>query len=477
MKIEKTPIDGVVVIELDVHGDNRGWFKENWQVEKLSALNYDFKYFKPIQNNISFNAQKGVTRGIHAEPWNKYISVGFGSVFGAWVDLRENSKTYGKTFTTTLTPDKAIFIPRGVANSFQALEDNTVYTYLVDAHWSADLQKEYTFVNLKDPELNIQWPIPLTLSDGTDNPDVELSEKDKNHPYLKDVVPMPPKKILITGANGQLGRAIQNAIDLSNLILTDLTDSENIQKFDFTNPEEYNNFDWTKIGTIINCAAWTNVDGAETNEGRLGSWKSNAFGPNLLAKIATRYNITLIHISSDYVFDGTIDKHLENEPFSPLGIYGQTKAAGDLAVSTTQKHYIIRTSWVIGDGNNFVKTFQNLASKNIKPSVVNDQFGRLTFTSTLADAIKHLLTSKADYGTYNVTNSGKTVSWFEIAQKIYSLCGHQESEVSPISTQDYYQDKDYISPRPSNSTLSLDKIISTGFEPSDWENELNLYCK
>ena len=154
--------------------------------------------FGPVQNNISFNAERGVTRGIHAEPWDKYISIGCGSVFGAWVDLRPGD-TFGRVFTCVLDPSRAIYVPRGVGNAFQALEDGTVYTYLVNAHWSPELKRTYTFVNLADPTLGIEWPIPLDAC--------ELSEADKHHPYLADALPMAPRRTLVCGCNGQLGRA------------------------------------------------------------------------------------------------------------------------------------------------------------------------------------------------------------------------------------------------------------------------------
>ena len=156
--------------------------------------------FGPVQNNISYNATKGVTRGIHAEPWDKYISIAAGEIFGAWVDLRPG-ESFGQVYTTRLDPSKAIYVPRGVGNSFQALQDGTVYTYLVNAHWSLEQKKTYTFVNLADPELNIQWPIPLEES--------ERSEADLHHPMLKDAKPMAPKRTLVTGCNGQLGHAIR----------------------------------------------------------------------------------------------------------------------------------------------------------------------------------------------------------------------------------------------------------------------------
>ena len=191
-----TDIPGLIWFDLPVHGDTRGWFKENWQREKMTALG--LPDFHPVQNNISFNDEVGTTRGIHAEPWDKYVSIASGSVFGAWVDLREGD-TFGETFTLQLDPTKAIFVPRGVANSFQVLEKDTAYTYLVNDHWSPD--GEYAFVNLNDPNAAIDWPISLDSA--------ILSEKDKAHPHLTDVTPIKPKKTLITGANGQLGKAIQ----------------------------------------------------------------------------------------------------------------------------------------------------------------------------------------------------------------------------------------------------------------------------
>lgn len=175
LAVRETPIPGFFEVDLVVYGDNRGWFKENYQREKLEALG--LPHFEIVQNNISFNAERGVARGLHAEPWEKFISVANGSVFGAWVDLR-SGPSFGQVYTTTITPDKAVFVPRGVANGYQALEENVTYTYLVNEHWSPEAK--YTFVNLRDPELGIAWPIEIS--------DVLISEKDMNHPLLKDVI-------------------------------------------------------------------------------------------------------------------------------------------------------------------------------------------------------------------------------------------------------------------------------------------------
>lgn len=464
LKFQKTTIPGLLIADLPVHGDARGWFKENWQNEKMKNLG--LPEFGPIQNNISFNAERGVTRGIHAEPWDKYISIGAGRIFGAWVDLREGD-SFGAVFTAELDPTKAIFVPRGVGNSFQSLEDNTVYTYLVNDHWSSEAQAQYTFLNLGDKTININWPIPLDQA--------SLSDKDKTHSALADVIPMKPKRTLITGSNGQLGRALQ--IEFPGAEFTDSGELDITSKnLDSARP-------WRQYGTIINAAAYTAVDKAETPEGRSAAWEINARAVANLGKVATKYNITLVHVSSDYVFDGAQSEHTEDELLSPLGVYGQTKAAGDIAVSEVPKHYTVRSSWVVGDGNNFVRTMRSLAGRGIKPSVVNDQIGRLTFTTDLARGIKHLLSQTPDanyhipYGTYNLTGEGEPASWAEIAAEIYELTGHNRNDVTGVTTEEYFRGKDSISPRPLQSTLNLDKIKLTGFKPNDWEQSLKEYLK
>ena len=469
LRVTETNIPGLLVFDLPVHGDNRGWFKENWQRAKMTALG--LPDFGPVQNNISFNATRGVTRGIHAEPWDKYISVATGGIFGAWVDLRPG-ESFGQVFTTVLDPSKAIYVPRGVGNSFQALEDGTAYTYLVNAHWSADLKKTYTFVNLADPDLGIEWPIPLE--------ECELSEADKHHPMLKDAKPMAPQRTMVTGCNGQLGRAIREYVEEHHLEGFEFND---IDTFDFSAPEQYGRFDWSLYGTVINCGAYTAVDRAETPEGREAAWRANAQGPALLARVAAEHNITLVHVSSDYVFDGTVERHDESEAFAPLGVYGQSKAAGDIAVGNCPRHYILRSSWVIGDGHNFVKTMKNLSDRVADPedklaqvTVVDDQYGRLTFTSDMTAAIFHLLDTDAKYGTYNLTGSGRVASWYEIAKEVFDLANGNGDKVKPVTTEEYYANSaGPISPRPEHSALDLTKIENAGYQPADWEEKLEEY--
>lgn len=455
LKSYKTTIDGLVVYDLSVFGDNRGWFKENWQREKMTGIG--LPDFGPVQNNVSFNEKTGVTRGLHAEPWDKFVTIGSGRVFGAWCDIREGSPTYGKSFTVELDPTKGIYVPRGVANGFQTLEDNTVYMYLVNDHWSPEGQ--YSFVSVFDESLGIKWPISLDQA--------ELSDKDRSHPNLADAIPIKPKKILITGASGQVGRALR----------ADFPDAEFVTHEDFDiNGDISHARRWKDYGTIINAAAYTAVDTAETLEGRKEAWQANAVAAANLARVAADNQITLVHLSSDYVFDGTQTVHDENEAFAPLGVYGQSKAAGDIAVAYgVTKHYIIRTSWVIGEGKNFALTMKSLAERDIKPSVVSDQIGRLSFTEDLAKGIKHLLDSNSPYGTYNLTNDGEPASWADIAKEVYALSGKSADDVTPVTTAEYYKDKEGIAPRPLQSTLSLDKIKATGFAPREWQEALRQY--
>jgi dTDP-4-dehydrorhamnose reductase/dTDP-4-dehydrorhamnose 3,5-epimerase len=454
----QTAIPGVVLYDLPVHGDNRGWFKENWQREKMVAMG--LPDFRPVQNNISFNEKAGTTRGIHAEPWDKFISVATGRIFGAWVDLRQGP-TFGQVFTAELDPSHAIFIPRGVGNAFQTLEDNTAYTYLVNDHWSADAQGQYTFLNLADETAAIHWPIPLEQA--------ELSDKDKAHPRLAQVTPMAPKKTLVIGADGQLGRALREEFDGDPTV-----EFAGRADFDLTDAGAYAARNWKNYSAVINAAAYTAVDAAETSEGRAGAWASNVTAVSLLARAAVEHDLTLVHVSSDYVFDGSRAVHGEEETPTPLGVYGQTKAAGDALVSVVPRHYIVRTSWVIGEGNNFVRTMATLAGKGVKPSVVNDQIGRLSFTSDIAAGIRHLLESGAAYGIYNLSNDGDPQSWADIAGDVYELLGRPRSWVTGVTTEEYFKGKD-AAPRPLNSVLDLARIKAAGFTPADAASRLREY--
>lgn len=452
----ETPIPGLVVWEVPVHGDNRGWFKENWQREKMTTAG--LPDFGPVQNNISFNDAVGTTRGIHAEPWDKFVSVATGRIFGAWVDLRDGP-TFGAVFTAEIDPSRAIFVPRGVGNAYQTLEPDTAYTYLVNDHWSPDAS--YTFLNLADESVGIDWPIPLDQ--------VEISQKDLDHPRLADVTPMRPRKTLVVGAGGQLGRALREefgeAAHVEYATRTDL---------DLTAPGLSTARRWRDYATIINAAAYTAVDLAETEDGRRDAWAANVAGVAALVRIAIDNGVTLVHVSSDYVFDGAQDRpYREDDPVSPLGVYGQTKAAGDALVATVPRHYIVRTSWVIGEGKNFVRTMASLADRGVDPNVVADQFGRLTFTDDIARGIRHLLTVGAAPGIYNLTSGGSPAAWSDIARAVFASSGYDPSRVTDVTTAEYLSGSaGPVAPRPRSSVLDLAKIQATGLVLDDWEKLL-----
>lgn len=462
LAVRPTPIPGLLVLDLPLHRDQRGWFKENWQRKKMMAMG--LPDFAPVQHNLAVNDSVGVTRGLHGEPWDKLVSVATGRVFGAWVDLREG-QSFGRVVTLTMGPETAVFVPAGVANAYQVLEPGTTYSYLVNEHWSAASKDRYSFVSVADPALAIEWPIGLE--------EAVLSDADRSHPLLADVMPVPPRRTLVIGAGGQLGRAL----------LDQWRGSEGLTRaqLDLEDPTWPDRIDWRGVDTIVNAAAYTAVDAAEGAEGRRRAWSVNVAGLGRLVDHCRDNRVTLVHVSSDYVFDGSNPEHVEDEPLSPLGVYGQTKAAGDALVATLGRHYLVRTSWVVGRGRNFVATMAALADQGVSPRVVDDQFGRLTFTEDLAAGLIHLVSAGAPYGTYNLSNSGPAQSWADIAEDIFALRGRPATDVIRVSTAEYERaqraDGKVLAPRPTHSALSLAKISSTGFDPAPASDRLATYVR
>ena len=290
---------------------------------------------------------------------------------------------------------------------------------------------------------------------------------------------------LVTGMGGQLS---SDFVDVARpLGQTVFCKGLTIDDLDITDPFAVKDTvaEWCRVVradspshrvVVINAAAYTAVDAAETPEGRRDAWAANVGGVAALVAAAREHRSTLVHISSDYVFDGTRDEHPEDEPFSPLGVYGQTKAAGDALVATLPQHYVLRTSWVIGDGKNFVATMASLADRGVQPGVVGDQHGRLTFTSEIARAVDHLLAVGAPCGTYNLSGAGEVMSWADIARAVFNERGRPASDVRTVTTAEYGAGKD-LAPRPRHSALALDKIRSTGFEPAPVVDQLADYLR
>ena len=455
LTVERTPVPGLLVVRTPVHRDARGWFEEAWQRAKMVAAG--LPDFGPVQHNISHNDARGATRGIHAEPWDKYVTVVHGRIFGAWVDLRAG-EGFGTSFTLEVEPGTAVFVPRGVGNSYQALADETVYSYLVNAHWRPGLT--YPALALDDPSVAIDWPIPLSQS--------EISDKDRANPQLGEVTPFAPRPALVLGGTGQIGRALR-------ALLPDAVVPTRAE-LDLTDPAALDAYDLTRHDLVINAAAMTAVDDAETPEGSRLAWRLNAQLPAQLARCAVGDGFTLVHYSSDYVFDGRVETHDESEALAPLGEYGRTKAAGDLAVAVAPRHYLLRTSWVVGEGGNFVRTMARLADEGRSPSVVDDQTGRLAFADEIAAATLHLVARSAPFGTYNVTQDGPPLTWAGIAREVFALRGRAREDVVAVTTAEYAAGRP-MAPRPTHSTLALDKLRAAGYEPVDQMDALRRYVE
>lgn len=446
---ESTPIAGLFKVLLDHRPDSRGWFEEVWQLEKWA--DGPLSWFRPVQQNSSSNLVAGSTRGLHAEPWNKLVTVVTGRAFCVWVDLREGEQ-FGAKYSQTLSPGEAFFVPEGVANGYQSLEPNTVYTYLVDDHWSPD--RSYPTVNPFDPKLGIPWPIPETSS--------EVSEKDQRNPNLTPELLIPSARPLIFGFKGQVGTELQRALPNAILGNRSETRSEALQG--------------QRVSAVINAAAFTSVDAAEEPEAWPQVLEGNQVLVRNLALLASDLNSVFVHYSSDYVFDGNkTEPWLENDLPNPVSRYGLSKLLGDYATQSFHRHYLIRTSWVYGDGKNFIRTMYERASKGEPSAVVDDQFGRPTWARDIAFFTKHLIDSKAPFGTYNFSGSGESVSWHEVAVRIYEHVGRDPEFVSRATSKEYLVKNPSSAKRPMNSVLDIKKAIATGFDLPVWTESLREY--
>jgi dTDP-4-dehydrorhamnose 3,5-epimerase len=274
-------------------------------------------------------------------------------------------------------------------------------------------------------------------------------------------------RVLVLGAGGQVGRALVAALPgVTALRHTDLDIADAAAA----------PIDWSAFDTVVNAAAFTDVDGAETAEGRPAAWRANAAGPAALAAVCRRHGSTLVHLSTEYVFDGrAAAPYAEDAPVAPLSAYGASKAAGDLAVQAVERHYLVRPTWVVGDGRNFVRTMLALAEKGVEPTVVADQVGRPTFATDLAAAIVHLVANGAPYGSYHVTGGGEPASWADVARETFALAGRRDLRVADTTTAEYFADKPHAARRPLNSVLDLSRAAAAGVELPDWRERLAEY--
>jgi len=288
-------------------------------------------------------------------------------------------------------------------------------------------------------------------------------------------------RILVTGKNGQLGRSIQKTVNTD----TKIGNNQNPNDFIFVGREELDLSSESSIGhyfknnkfdIIINCAAYTQVDKAE-QEDELAN-QINHLAVKQLASIASNQRARLIHISTDYVFDGESDKpYIETDTPNPINVYGRTKLAGEKALQKVMplNALIIRTSWVYSEyGNNFVKTMLKLGKERDELSVINDQMGSPTYAADLADVILEIIRHNKfrDEGQttqiYNYSNEGE-ICWHEFAKEIFKLA-EIDCKVSPITTQQYPTP----AKRPRNTIMKKDKIVKVfNIKISNWKSSLN----
>ena len=261
-------------------------------------------------------------------------------------------------------------------------------------------------------------------------------------------------KILITGAYGMLGSDLREVLKNHELIVTGSKD------LDITNEEDVIDFiDENFPDIVINAAAYTAVDDCETNYDE--AYAVNAIGPKNLAIACKKQDVPLVHISTDYVFDGSKRTPLlENDALGPQSAYGKTKLEGEKFIQEyTDKYFILRTAWLYGiHGNNFVQTMLSLAENHDEITVVDDQIGSPTYSLDLAVSIANLLNSDK-YGIYHLTNEGEC-SWYEFSKRIFEL-SDVDVKVLPVTTEEFPRP----APRPHYSVLSNQKWIKAGFPP------------
>ncbi|EFR44208.1 dTDP-4-dehydrorhamnose reductase [Streptococcus pseudoporcinus] len=278
--------------------------------------------------------------------------------------------------------------------------------------------------------------------------------------------------ILITGSNGQLGTELRYLLDERNEDYV----AVDVAEMDITNEEMVDQvFAQVKPTLVYHCAAYTAVDAAE-DEGKALNQAINVDGTENIAKACQKYDATLVYISTDYVFDGTKtvgQEWFETDIPDPQTEYGRTKRLGEEAVEKySKKYYIIRTAWVFGNyGKNFVFTMQNLAKTHPKLTVVNDQFGRPTWTRTLAEFMCYLAENNKAFGYYHLSNdSQEDTNWYDFAKEILK---DTDVEVVPVDSSAFPAK----AKRPLNSTMNLDKAKATGFVIPMWQDALQEFYK
>lgn len=297
-------------------------------------------------------------------------------------------------------------------------------------------------------------------------------------------------RVLVTGANGQLGHDVVNELLKRGHkpIATDVVDSLEMTVDRYKKHYEYYPMNITskvivdevvsitRPDVIIHCAAWTAVDAAEDEENRDRVYKINVVGTRNIAQAAKKYDCKVLYLSTDYVFNGKGEDpwQPDDKSYAPLCYYGQTKLEGEFAIAELQKFFIVRIAWVFGlNGKNFIKTMINVGKTHDEVRVVNDQIGTPTYTYDLSRLLVDMIETEK-YGYYHATNEGGYISWYEFCLEIYRQAG-LKTRVIPVTTEEYGLSK---AKRPYNSRLDKTKLSDNGFKRlPDWRDALKRYLK
>ncbi len=375
MTAEPLAIPEVLLIAPPRFADLRGFFSETWSQRRYTEYGIPGPF---VQDNHSLSVQRGTIRGLHAQiapsVQGKLVRCVRGAIWDVAVDIRRSSPSYGRHVAAELSAENwhQLWIPGGFLHGFCTLAPDTEVIYKVTADYDRKAERGVIW---NDPDLALPWPVGAG--------EALLSDKDRVLPRFADCVEwFLGVTILITGGTGQLASALS------------ATGTERVYRvgrpaFDFDKPDSVASvFDAVRPALVVNAAAYTGVDVAETDAG--AAYRANRDGPAQLARLCAEAGVPLIHVSTDYVFDGLKGApYVETDPTEPQGIYGASKLAGEGAVlNACSRAIVLRTAWVYSaTGKNFVRTMLNAARKTDRLRVVADQKGCPTTASDLAEAI------------------------------------------------------------------------------------------
>lgn len=440
MKFKKieTGIDGLYILEPKIFGDNRGFFMEVYNIDEFRELGIEMEF---VQDNHS-KSKKGVLRGMHLQikrAQGKLVRVVRGAIYDVVVDLREGSPTYGKWYGEVLSEEnrKMCCIPPGFAHGFLTLKEDTEIVYKCTDLYSPQYELGIMW---DDKTLGIDWRFEEFGID-----EIILSEKDKNNiSFCEYKNSYYGEKVLLLGAEGQLGREFQRFFDEKKIKYIpcghkdmDVRDIEKIEKIAVKEC----------VSAIINCVGYNNVDRAEIESSLC--YEINGYAPGKIAALCKKLNIPFVTYSTDYVFDGKKEiPYTEEDIPNPLSVYGKAKLLGEKGALIYEKSLVIRPSWIFGALNdNFAKKIITWAHEREQVKIVDDQVSAPTYTKDLVRFTWTLL-EKEICGLYHFSNSGECSKYDEAFYILGKIGGRDKlkraksEDFSPLAQRPVYSKLD-----------------------------------